>query len=632
MALAILRFAGTEGGSLRFEAELGSNRYYSFAVGGAETDSSGGARVMRERRYTSPLFGPLAEPTRGRVSFEVPRSHFDRQHRHIQLASFRTPSLQGPAVSEVLNLPVTGGAADEGFQPIAFEMRAAMHVQPRPSQPVPFRYREAPPLSQSLFLDGLLSRLPSLLPGLGNLLGSLLGGGNTAGARPPSTAGAQNPNTAALLAELLQRLLNAPGAPRSAQQSLDYSQAQVAPALLALLPLLSQVLTPQTVQSLIGSLAPDKLIGAVTHGIGDLARLGLQGEQQLRDHLRALNPGVDDPSLDRLLEGMSAFEPRRAGEPDYRRVRAVRLGFSDSQPVLLHGRPRVLYRNDREARFPLTVETPRPIRDAVLHLMVRRPSDGELLASRRLRVAEATTGPLSVVPTLPPEELGRLRRDEEYLVCVALVWKDGQGRSIGTSLSHLVTLVGEYTFDRVEDAAGLIPLNDVQRHRDFWHKVWQGTFTEETRHVDFECKYYYTLEPERAESARLETRSRLERSGVHREEGRLKSGLVASLSGLNRLLPQVSPHPALGGPELEALASPDFVRRFGQAARFRATFHGRPGQSAALWVYPVVKVHRVVLQRAERVDALGQVVQVAERSVFFPLPVLVHFIGARSPR
>jgi hypothetical protein len=76
------------------------------------------------------------------------------------------------------------------------------------------------------------------------------------------------------------------------------------------------------------------------------------------------------------------------------------------------------------------------------------------------------------------DDLKPLQTGEEYLACVYLTWKNAKGRVIGTSRTQMITLIGEYVFDRVEDGA-VVPLNDVARFRPFWHKAWQGSFSKE---------------------------------------------------------------------------------------------------------------------------------------------------------
>ena len=218
-----------------------------------------------------------------------------------------------------------------------------------------------------------------------------------------------------------------------------------------------------------------------------------------------------------------------------------------------------------------------------------------------------------------------------YMVCAYLVWKNTAGKVIGTSRMQIITLVGEYVFDRVEEGK-VVALNDVAKFRPFWHKVWQGTFSREEFKYDFEGKYYYTLDVAATGNAPIETTTSFANDGDKVKHGRLSSGMRTTLASLNALIPLISTAAPLPAAKLDALTSSDFVTRFSTAARFRAALSGRSGVSAALWIYPEVTLHEVVLLKAASTDVDSHVRELVEERVNFPIPVTVHVIGARTTR
>jgi hypothetical protein len=312
-------------------------------------------------------------------------------------------------------------------------------------------------------------------------------------------------------------------------------------------------------------------------------------------------------------------------------VESVELTFASASPVMIHGRSRICYRAGEEIAFPLDVKTPRTISDARLTLLVKEPATRKILVRKKFPIAQAATGRLTTRVTLTKEETAKLKTGEEYLVCAYLLWKNARKKVIGTSRSQLITLVAEYVFDRVEEGS-IVPLNDVSKYRPFWHKVWQGSFTKEQFKFDFEGKYYYVLEPEKEGNAPIATTTTFASGDEKVRKGRLRTGMTTSLGALNALIPQISTGKPLNESQLTALHSSDFVSRFNTAARFSAALSGRAGVSAAVWIYPEVKLHEVVLFKAASVDADAHVRELTEERVRFPIPVTLHVIGARTTR
>ncbi len=686
MALAILRPIRVPGspGTVAFALELGSNRFFQYAVGDNTVSRDSGFPMLGEATFTSPIVGPLPVSSMGRTTLEIPADRFDRDHRMVQVTSFRTKSREGPAVSDIVRVAVVPRVRED-FPTLSLSLRDPMDpytiedgsgtddgygIATSWRGPVPMAYREVPPVSTAMFLGsilpvlgGLVSKAVPVLKGLvsgggaggvANLISGLLGGakpaqggggGGTVTA-PPGLETLIKPETLQLIQQFLQQLQSGGAQPQAksmaaAQSTTEYSRAAIAPALLAALPalapLLEKVLNPETIKAVLDHTDPSKIIGAVTDSMKEIGKLGLDHDKQENEHLRALNPmGIHAP-VDDLLKEMgfaSSADPnvtREKGEPAYRRVESVKLSFAGASPVMIHGRSRVCYRAGEEIAFPLDLETPRTISDARLTLLVKNPASRKILARRTFTIPQASTGRISVRTTLAKEDTKSLASGEEYLVCAYLIWKNAKQKVIGTSRSQLITLIGEYIFDRVEEGT-VVPLNDVAKFRPFWHKVWQGSFTTDFFKVDFEGKYYYVLEPTRASNAPIETTTNIPEDKEKVRKGRIKSGMNTSLGALNALIPLISNGKPLTESQLGALGSSDFVARFNTAARFNTTLSGKAGLSAAIWIYPEVKLQQVVLFKAASTDADSHVRELTEERVPFPIPVTLHVIGARTTK
>src|SRR5918995_1607588 len=105
MALAILEYDGPGGGGHRFRAQIGTNRYWTWAVGdGKHADRVEGFALLGERSHEAPMSGPLPPEARGRTVIDVPAHLFEGDNRHVQLLSFRERDMSGPAASDIVRV------------------------------------------------------------------------------------------------------------------------------------------------------------------------------------------------------------------------------------------------------------------------------------------------------------------------------------------------------------------------------------------------------------------------------------------------------------------------------------------------------------------------------------------------
>ena len=247
MALAVLRFEESGNGVVRFHADIGHNWFYRYQIGDDEVRDGGGFAMLANPRYESEIVGPLRSSALGRTGIEIPLGLFGRHTRFVQVTSFRKPPDIGPAISDIVEVPVAilplGLPQDEeGWhheqndpmprrrlrqiarkrdirampQQLQRIVRAPINVHANNGANVygtaltytesrsvngtpyaaPFTYREAR-YSDAMFLEAIGSLLSSALPvvkkvisglggagGIANLLGGLFGGGSSP---PPSS-------------------------------------------------------------------------------------------------------------------------------------------------------------------------------------------------------------------------------------------------------------------------------------------------------------------------------------------------------------------------------------------------------------------------------------------------------------
>ena len=105
MALAILKWQDSNDSVSRFQIDIGSNHFFSYEIGDGKIKQVNGLKLLEKVKYSSGLI-TLGEETLGRSTLEIPNHFFDRENRYIQLFSFRTSQKIGPAISDIIQLPI----------------------------------------------------------------------------------------------------------------------------------------------------------------------------------------------------------------------------------------------------------------------------------------------------------------------------------------------------------------------------------------------------------------------------------------------------------------------------------------------------------------------------------------------
>jgi hypothetical protein len=669
MALAILRLRGERDGFQEFDVEIGTNRYYSWSIGSA-IQLRDGIQILVRRAEDSQLLGPLPLTFRGRTLLRIPSEKFTHQDHKIQLLSFLDEDLRGPSVSDIEEVPWPWTPRNRKSEKMRENESMAAITLSTPPVPVnegfhvkPMslggRLPGSPQLSQAQFLQSLGGFISQILPIIQQavpLVTQLVSPPASSSRRSGISVAPSNQDLSQLLSALLEQVqalapASAPaktsasvtqgigpdgGSPAPQQPiseaSSSYSFAAVAPllaALPALAPLLQSVLTPQTVQSLISAADPSRLLQSTFAGLLDVARIGQQATDQLNAHLRALNPGTGDEMLIPLLASMSTEASTGDSPPTHRISHVVRLEVPDLVPVELQGYPQVAFRWGEDITIPVRVITPRSIPRPRLEVLVRDAITHVCKARRVLRFSQLEQGRLPEPVTLPAALTHRLGPGREYLISLRLLWPGRKGL-VGTTIAQLVRLVGTAVFDSVDTGGAPIRLDDVERDREWWHRIWSENFDAESKRILARLDYDYRLLNGNRGNQRQDSQIKLAPVTERRVEGNLQTGLEVSLSSLSRLAEYIGAS-SFDEDTMQALADPAFREAFERTATCQLRLQGRRYARMAIWVWPEVKLHNVYLRVPGGVSpTTGQVLSFATRPVQVPIPGLVHVLTTRS--
>jgi hypothetical protein len=422
------------------------------------------------------------------------------------------------------------------------------------------------------------------------------------------------------------------------QQRQRYSEAKIAPALLAalpaLMPLIEKVASPEMI-SAIGE-QPVKLFNAV-------ADAGLKHQKAEFDHLEKINPGVDDAGFDKIVASMSVKSSVtiKAKVSD-----AYEIEFMDVKTVPVAGKEKVVFDRRQKIHIPLRIlagkgkdQRPNQIPKAIIQVIIQDGDSMSVLLEKKFKVSGVVIGSPVTGISIETEDLRKLPANRNLKLEVSLNWKKGE-KVEGTFKNHYIWLSDGYFYQRSgKNIRQHFSLNDVARFRNYWHKVWEGGPETHNRwKIDFECKYYYALNEKDNAIRKFETKKKTVTDSAH-EKGeddyrrkivsKLKSGMEISLAAYNELL-SLHQLPPLTAAQLAAFRAPEFAKEASVSARVSVDFKGKKGETAALWTYPEGNIQSYVLGKVTTVDPSGMITAVQEEEVFFPKFSTVHFIGTKS--
>lgn len=188
-------------------------------------------------------------------------------------------------------------------------------------------------------------------------------------------------------------------------------------------------------------------------------------------------------------------------------------------------------------------------------------------------------------------------------------------------------------------------LADMKVYRAFWNKVWEAPVLEALNkkgegqkkynwELDATLKYNFSLTYEHPSNGLMETKiaqgEKDRESMTEKTSGRMKGGAELSLDELNKLCSMWDKQPLLPPEKLAALKTDAFVKNNEAEAIYHLKLKGRTGERGMIWVLPVLKLFECTLSRVVKTNDKGQITEIGEEKVQFPLPVSARIIGLKS--
>ncbi len=679
MALAILQYENTSEGNINFKADIGTNRFYKYAIG-KRSELKSGLQLIDAVSYESEILkSPETNLFDSSFPIIVPAALFKNNNQFIQLNSYKNVEGKSPAFSDVVTVFAINDLIDIpilGFAKSINTMYQPSHAPSTYCRSISINYRKAP-VSRNMFLEKIVETAGAVAPSLLEVISNLQKDKN-------------NKDITSQLVNIIKNVLEAlhqqqqnlpPGSPAVVNSTL----AQLSPTL----PCAKSFTTSLSYNSLSAknivqgvnkagdeqnvvdratqdeSLFPSAVETLISSILGALLLQAPQLLQMVLDNPLKLMNAVSDRNLVQQQTGniylanlisysnqhaimdqlINMGEAKQSSVPvamSFTVSKKISINFIQTDPITVFGKPKFVYQTTAGIKLKLSVKDTVDIQpksvipQVIIQLMIKDSITVQLLFEKKFKLKNVVVGN-EIALDLTTDELNGLPKNKDLLIGANFIWrsKDTNSNS-GTYTNHFISLSDGYILKEMGPAVTEEkPLNDVVEHRVFWHKIWEGGGNLKRWVLGLDSKYLCIYKYNLPTNGRMETRIKIDENAGDEEgrlnlAGKMRTGLEVSPVELNKLLPTISSYPSLDTEQLQALMTDELENEMNQEANVRIEMKGKKGERGVLWVYPELKVHEFILQKVTGINDNGQVMTTTDETVHFPRVSSFHFIGAKT--
>lgn len=342
--------------------------------------------------------------------------------------------------------------------------------------------------------------------------------------------------------------------------------------------------------------------------------------------------------------------PRDEGHAFTLSSKAV-VSFVTADAMPWNGLQKVLFAKNQglQLKIQLNVAEPvpkSPLPKAILKIIFKDGSNQSVWHEKSFKQKDVLPNRVMVFP-FGADELSHLPAHKPITLLAEMRWLSAKtGKEYKALGASEIILVNKYFLkEQGQGVSTERELTDMKQFRPFWNKVWEAPSLDMAsggRHsekkylweLDVNAKYSVFLSPDHEANGLMETKILQqqpdEQSLSQRVEGRMKAGIELSLTALNKLMPLWDGETILDHDKLEAFTTEAFAKNNGGEFTYNFKLKGRAGQRGMIWVVPIFKLYDFTLNTIQKTDDSGQVVEVAEEKVRFPLPTSARVIGLKS--
>ena len=694
MALAIIDFILFDRSHAKFKIDTGSSVFYKLKIGRSVSRNNDMELVDEVSKTTPVQKSQSADSMLNTSrEIAIPANYFDKENCYIQLVSYKTQDGKSPAFSKVIKVPVGFKNAVVGDYILSLSQNVNGMTTDSFNCCRNIPHDDGIYSKQESIEDILLNGIKAAVPAVLELLGKMQNGdGKTGDAAKPETLlqpGILNSLLQALLhgfaapanVSKQSSLVMAGGSDdnRFDEGNPEYSRPFIfgiddallatlaGPLLQEGLKLLPQLLTAQNQGKLQKQAASNKLITDILADTNKRLML-----QQVLDHQQPAAgqaAGANVAQLLQLLQQTAAAAPAATDTPAPAADTAVakslslpvtatavtlsasaNLVFEASNLLQWNDAKKALYNKNAPAVFKIKLNVSgaapsTPLPKAIFTFYFRETGSQKNILQKIFKQKNITVNTF-IDFLFTKEEIAALPVNKSLMLFAEMRWLTQSNKELKALGSTEVIVVNNYFVkEQGKTVSDEKELTDMKVYRAFWNKIWEAPVLDAAgRKKDDQKKYLWELDANLKYSVAMtadhDTNGLMETkilkaeadpdSLTEKTEGRMKAGIELSIGEMNKLCTLWDKQTVLPDAKLEALKSPEFAKKNAAELIYNLKIKGKAGQRGMIWVVPVLKLTSVVISKIKTTLPSGQISEVEEENIQFPLPVACRVIGLKS--
>ncbi len=231
-------------------------------------------------------------------------------------------------------------------------------------------------------------------------------------------------------------------------------------------------------------------------------------------------------------------------------------------------------------------------------------------------------------------------------VVAEMKWLTSQNKEVKTlGNTEIVLVENSFIKEQGKELVEERELTDMKVYRSFWNKIWESPVLDKINsdqdgvkkynwELNANVKYSFILSADHTSNGLMETKKltaeKDSESMTEKMEGRMKAGIELSLTELNKLCSLWDKQSPLTPEKLNAFKTASFAANNSNEFIYNIKLKGKAYERGMVWVVPILKLINFSIGTIKTTNEYGQVTEVNDEQVQFPLPVSARIIGLKT--